>query len=389
MSSRLAPSVRLKLVRTISVAALSLVSFGQSFAAADVLIEAMPSDVGLDESKLREVVARVRSNPNINIHSVLVVKDDKLVFEEYFSGKDQSWGEDLGIVSFDSDTLHDVRSVTKSITSALVGIAISEGKIPDVDASVFDLFPDYLDQISPDKKPLTLHHILTMSAGLDWFEPIDYTNPGNDEIRMTGSPDPVAFALGRSLRTEPGQKFHYNGGLPTLLGHLLEKGYGKSGDQIAKEKLFDPLGIEVSDFHSNNSGMLAYASGLRLTPRDMAKIGMLYVNNGKWREEQIIPAEWVDASLKPYLESSFTPGYGYQWWIMRFDSEEDSVWVPAAIGNGGQRIFILRQFNMVVVITAGNYNTGDVELRGSDILKEYVFPSLGLPEMSFVPVSEN
>ena len=389
MSSRLSPSVRFKLARAISVAMLSVVSLGQSFAADDGLIEAMPSDVGLDESKLQEVAARIRSNPNINIHSLLVVKDDKLVFEEYFSGKDESWGEDLGIVDFGSDTLHDMRSVTKSITSALVGIAISEGKISDVDSSVFELFPNYLDQIAADKKPLTLHHILTMSTGLDWFEPIDYTNPGNDEIRMIGSPDPVAFTLGRSLRTEPGQTFQYNGGLPTLLGHLLEKGYGKPGDQIAKEKLFDPLGIQVSDFHSNSSGMLAYASGLRLTPRDMAKIGMLYVNNGKWKEQQIIPADWVEASLKPYLESSFTPGYGYQWWIMRFDSEEDSVWVPAAIGNGGQRIFILRPFNMVVVVTAGNYNTGDVELWGSDILMEYVFPSLGLPEMKFVPASEN
>ena len=99
---------------------------------------------------------------------------------------------------------------------------------------------------------------------------------------------------------------------------------------------------------------MAYASGLRLTPGDMAKIGMLYTNNGKWKEEQIIPAEWVEASLKPYLESSFTPGYEYQWWIMRFDTEDESIWVPAAIGNGGQRIFILRPYNMVVVVTAGD-----------------------------------
>jgi CubicO group peptidase (beta-lactamase class C family) len=206
---------------------------------------------------------------------------------------------------------------------------------------------------------------------------------------MIGSPDPVAFTLGRSLRNEPGRNFQYNGGLPTLLGHLLEKGYGKPGDQIAKEKLFDPLGIEFFDFHSNSSGLLAYASGLRLTPRDMAKIGMLYVNDGKWRGEQIIPAAWVEASLKPYLESSFTPGYGYQWWVMRFDSEDTSLWVPAAIGNGGQRIFIIQPYDMVVVITAGNYNTGDVELWGSDVLMEYVFPSLGLPEMRFVPEGDN
>jgi CubicO group peptidase (beta-lactamase class C family) len=389
MNSNLIPNARYGLATCISVAMLFVCTAAQTFAADNEIDVAVPSDVGLDASKLNEVTARIRSNPDINIHSVLVVKDNKLVFEEYFSGPDYSWGEDLGVITFDSDSLHDLRSVTKSITSALVGIAISEGKIADVNTSVFDLFPAYLNQMAPDKKSLTLQHILTMSAGLDWFEPIDYTNPGNDEIRMIGSPDPVAFTLGRSLTSEPGQSFLYNGGLPTLLGYLLENAYGKSGDQIAKEKLFDPLGIDSFEFHSNTSGMLAYASGLRLTARDMAKIGMLYVNNGMWRGEQIIPADWVEASLKPYLESSFTPGYGYQWWIMRFDSEDGSLWVPTAIGNGGQRIFIVQPYDMVVVVTAGNYNTGDVELWGSDVLMEYVFPSLGLPEMRFIPAGDN
>ena len=385
MKHKFFSSTRFKLTITFSIALLFICTIAQSFAAGIEIDVALPGDVGLDESKLKEVTTRIRSNPKINIHSVLIVKDDKLVFEEYFSGKDYSWGEDLGMVNFNSDTLHDMRSVTKSIASALVGIAIFEGKLRGVDATVLDLFPDYSDQISADKKPITLHHILTMSTGLDWFEPSDYSNPGNDEIRMIGSPDPVAFTLGRSLRSEPGQKFQYNGGLPTLLGYLLEKGYGKPGDQIAKEKLFDPLGIESFEFHSNSSGMLAYASGLRLTSRDMMKIGMLYLNNGEWKEEQIIPAHWIEASLKPYLESSFTPGYGYQWWIMRFDSADESLWVPTAIGNGGQRIFIIQPYNMVVVVTAGNYNTSDVEMWGSDVLMEYVFPSLGLPEMNFVP----
>lgn len=383
------PTVRFRLAKRISLLVLFTCAVVQTFAADNELRVAVPSEVGIDGSKLNEAAERIRSNPNINIHSLLVVKDNKLVFEEYFSGKDENWGEDLGVVNFDSDTLHDMRSVTKSITSSLVGIAISEGKIASVDASVFDLFGDYSNQMAPDKEALTLHHILTMSAGLDWFEPIDYSNPGNDEIRMIASPDPVAFTLGRSLRNEPGQSFQYNGGLPTLLGYLLEKAYGMSGDQIAKEKLFDQLGIESFDFHSNSSGMLAYASGLRLTPRDMAKVGMLYVNDGKWNETQIIPSDWIEASVNPYLESSFTPGYGYQWWIMRFESENESIWVPTAIGNGGQRIFILKPYDTVVVLTAGNYNTSDVELAGIDVLLEYVFPSLGLSEMRFIPASSN
>ena len=358
-------------------------------AATNELELADPGDVGMNTESIAGISDRVRSNPSINIHSVLIVKDDKLVFEDYFSGTDEDWGNDLGVVDFDRDTLHDLRSVSKSITSALVGIAIGEGRIPGVDANVLQLFPQYFEQIAADKRSLTLHHILTMSAGLDWFEPGDYTNPGNDEIRMTNSPDPVAFTLGRSLRTEPGETFQYNGGLPTLLGQLLEDAYGMRGDAILKEKLLDPLGIDQFDFRANQSGLLAYASGLRLTPRDMAKIGTLYVNEGRWRGKQVIPKEWVEASLTPYLPSSFTQGYGYQWWFMRFDSEDESIMVPTALGNGGQNIFILRPYRTVVVITAGNYNERDVELRGDQILTEYVFPSLGLSDMKFVPKAQS
>ena len=370
--------------RVVLFVLLSALVPGPSRASQSEFVAAEPRDVGLDEKPLIELVARIRSNPEINIHSVLIVKDNKLAFEEYFSGKDQDWGTDLGVVEFDKETLHDLRSVSKSVTSALVGIAISEGRIPGVDANAHELFPEYSEQMAPDKRSLALHHILTMSAGLDWFEPSDYTNPGNDEIRMIASPDPVAFTLGRSLEKKPGEVFKYNGGLPTLLGYLLEKAYGKRGDEIVKEKLFDPLGIDRFDFRANASGLLAYASGLRLTPRDMARIGMLYLNDGRWQGTQIVPSEWVKASLEPHVESSFTPGYGYQWWIMRFESPDNSMWVPSALGNGGQRIFIVRPLDMVVVVTAGNYNTGDVPLRGSKILTDYVFPAAGMTDMEFI-----
>jgi CubicO group peptidase (beta-lactamase class C family) len=356
-----------------------------SWPAPGELATAEPGEVGLNERPLVELAARIRSNPKTNVHSVLIVKDNKLVFEEYFSGRDEDWGTDLGVVEFEKDTLHDLRSVSKSVTSALVGIAISEGKILGVEANAHELFPEYSERMAPDKKSLTLHHILTMSAGLDWFEPGDYTNPGNDEIRMSKSPDPIAFTLGRSLETRPGKVFEYNGGLPTLLGYLLEKAYGKPGNEIIKEKLFDPLGIDDFEFHANDSGLLAYASGLRVTPRDMAKIGMVYLDGGRWQGSELIPSEWVEASLEPYVETTFTPGYGYQWWIMRFASGESSMWVPSAVGNGGQRIFLLRPLNMAVVVTAGNYNTGDVELRGTQILSDHVFPAAGMTEMIFVP----
>lgn len=340
-----------------------------------------PNAVGLDRAPLDKLVEKIRAHPEFNIHSVLVVKDAKIVVEEYFSGADQDWGTELGFVEFDMNTRHDIRSVSKSVTSALVGIAIRDGKLPGIDATVPELFPEYVDHIAPDKRALKLEHILTMSAGLSWFEPIDYTNPGNDEIRMTNSPDPVAFVLGRSFATVPGERFQYNGGLPTLLGYLLERAYDKRGDVIAKEKLFEPLGIDDFDFRANRSGLLAYASGMRLRPRDMAKIGLLYLNEGEWEGKQLLPKKWVADSLAPHIESTWTAGYGYQWWINRFNGPDTSMWVPSAVGNGGQRIFILKPLSIVVVITAGNYNTGNAPLSGIRMLEESIFPAAGLNDM--------
>ena len=279
---------------------------------------------------------------------------------------------------------HDLRSVTKSVTSALVGIAIAEGRIPGVEANAEELLPGYRAHMAPDKKNLTLHHILTMTAGLDWFEPWDYTNPGNDEIRLIESPDPIAFVIGRSFETAPGAVFEYNGGLPTLLGYVLERGYGQRGDAIAREKLFAPLGIVDFDFRANDSGLLAFASGLRLRPRDMLKIGLLYLNDGVWEERQILPADWVTASFEPHVATPWTAGYGYQWWIQRYRSNEADFLVPSAVGNGGQRIIVVKPLDMVVVMTAGNYNQVDVPLTSNEVMQNYVFPAAGLENLELV-----
>jgi len=347
-------------------------------------VVAAPEEVSLNADLLQKLTATIRSDPEINIHSILIVKDNKLVFEEYFRGHDEDWGTDLGLVDFDRDTRHDLRSVSKSLTSALVGIAISEGEIQRVNTTAHELFPGYHDQLAPDKRSLTLHHILTMSAGLDWFEPSDYTNPGNDEIRMINSADPVAFTLGRSLSSAPGEHFRYNGGLPTLLGYLLENAYDLPGDEILREKLLTPLGVREFDFRANSNGMLAYASGIRLTPRDMAKFGLLFLHGGRFNGKQVVPEEWVETSMMPHITTSWTAGYGYQWWIARFGSGETSMWVPSAVGNGGQRIYIIEPLNMVVVITAGNYNMAEVELSGIEILTKTVFPAAGIDGIEFI-----
>ena len=344
-----------------------------------------PSEVHLASAPLEALSTLIATDESVNIHSILLVKDGKLVFERYFSGPDQNWGTDLGVVTFDADTLHDLRSVSKSITSALVGIAIGEGKIKGVDANAFDLFPDHHDMLAPEKRRLKLQHILSMTAGLDWFEPPDYTNPGNDEIRMIGSPDPVAFVLGRAFVADPGERFEYNGGLPTLLGFLLEQAYGKRGDEILEEKLLEPLGIKRFEFHANDSGMLAYASGIRLRPRDIAKIGQLYLQKGQWNGKQIIPAAWVEDSLSLQIkDAGWAYGYGYQWWIIRLEVDGETWDIPMAVGNGNQRVILVEPLDLVMVVTAGHYNQIDGVLWGQQMLMRYVLPAAGKSDVRWI-----
>lgn len=337
----------------------------------------------MDSHHLNSLTTYIQENPISNIHSVLVFKENKIVLEKYFSGEDENWGTPLGKKTFGPHDLHDMRSITKSVTSALVGIGVAEGKIPSVDSNWLKLLPSYHQQLAPEKSQLTLHHILTMSTGLSWFEPFDYTNQGNDEIRMDNSPDPIAFVIGRSLESKPGTMFKYNGGLPTLLGYLIEEGYGANGKHIANEKLFKPLGIKKFEWHSAEHKRLAYASGLRLRPRDMAKIGSLYLNEGRWKNKQILEPNWVKSSMTSHISTDWTKGYGYQWWIPRFVSEEHTLDVPAAIGNGGQRVFILKELDMMVVITAGVYNKR-MPLSGMKIMSDYILPAAGMNDMEFV-----
>ena len=192
-----------------------------------------------DGEWLDRLVEDVDSN---NVHAVLVFQRGDIVLEHYSSGRDEAWDQDLGVVNFDAETLHDLRSGTKSIVAALVGIAIAEGKIPELDTPVADLL-DEEDLISfqepREGAPLRLRHLLSMTAGFDWNENVSYQDPDNSEIRMWQSESPVAFALSQPYADAPGTRFRYNGGLTQVLIAIVERNTGVSADTYAKTKLFD------------------------------------------------------------------------------------------------------------------------------------------------------
>jgi CubicO group peptidase (beta-lactamase class C family) len=337
---------------------------------------APPSSVFRDTARITEMTKAISAQTYPNIHSVLIAKDDKLVFEKYFAGEDQIWGDPLGRVDHTAEDLHDVRSISKSVVSACIGIAISQGKLKNVDQRVFDFFPEYSRYDSGIRSKLTVAHLLTMSSGMKWNEEVPYDNPENSEIRMIRSADPVEYVLSQPIENPPGEVWKYNGGTTQLLAAILKKVSGLPVDQFAKEFLFQPLGIREFEWVKySGTDMPAAASGLRLRSRDLLKFGLLYANEGKWKDEQVIPQNWIRESFTSHVKRG-AGTYGYQFWIWSDTLNGSPKTIIAAIGNGDQRIFIDTATSVVVVTTAGNYNKWNIEKNTYALLKDFIYPAM-------------
>jgi len=311
------------------------------------------------------------------LHSVVVVRDSRLVFERYYEGVDFHWGTPLGNVTFTSETLHDLRSITKSIVSLLYGIALVEGKVPKLDTPLVDAFPEYDDLITdPDRRRITVEHTLTMTMGLKWNENLPYTDRRNSEIAMEYARDRYRYVLSRPIVSEPGTTWNYTGGATAVLGHLISRGVGKSLLDYANEKLFHPLSITDIQWTKGSNGEESAASGLRMKPRDLAKIGQLLLNQGRWGNVQLISPEWLTSSFVGRVVRYGKSQYGYHWYLPR--NHKWSNGQVGAAGLGGQRLVIFPDYQLVLVITAGNYNLPD-ETRSvlpRKIIRKLVLPAL-------------
>ena len=316
------------------------------------------SVTGADMTRLAELVAAIHDGELSNLHSVLVAQDGVLVFEQYFEGSDERRGEALGTVRFDQTTLHDLRSVTKTITGALVGLAAEQGALR-LDAPV----PAVLDlpiPVARDKAALTVRHLLTMTSGLEWDERSHpYTDPRNSETAMDLSESSVEYVLSQELVDPPGTRFAYCGGCTMVLAAAVREATGLALDRFAEEHLFGPLGIDDFEWYQHQDGLPIAASGLRLRPRDMLKFGQLYLDEGRWQGRQVLPSTWVAESTSLVIQLDSISGYGYQWWVDLEPVDGEVEAIPVARGNGGQRIYLVRSLGLVVAITAGNYNSAD------------------------------
>jgi CubicO group peptidase (beta-lactamase class C family) len=278
--------------------------------------------------------------PGRILHSILVERHGRLLAERYLTGHDQPINQLYGIgvpfstdTAFGAETLHDIRSASKSIVSLLVGILL-----PNLDVSVASYFPEVKLAANDPRRKITIQNLLDMSSGLDWHEDA----VPNDETALYWESDFANYVLGKRLVTQPGSVFNYNSGGTALIAEVLVKVGGKPLTELVRDRLFLPLGITNWEWVKDIHGRPLAFTGLRMLPRDLLKIGQLMLNGGKWGEKQIVPESWVEASLKGNIGTGLVipPGkdgqssYGDFWWSGMVGKHH---WV-AAFGNGGQRL---------------------------------------------------
>lgn len=333
------------------------------------------AEAGFSDDLDEKIDAGVADGRFAGLHSVLLVRHGKLVLERYYEGEDEVRGRPRGTVDFGPDDLHDLRSVTKSIVGLLYGIALVDGSVPDLDTPLLSAFPEYDDlPDDPQRQRMTVAHALSMQLGTEWDESLSYADPRNSETAMDRAPDRYRYVLDRPMVTEPGTRWTYNGGATAVLARLIEKGTGQLLADYAEEKLFTPLGIDTYQWVKGRDGAYIAASGLRLRPRALARIGQMVLDGGRWEGQQVVPEDWLARSFETQAEVDEQIDYGYQWWLGK-PPPEGPRWV-GAFGNGGQRLQIMPRGNMLMVVTAGNYNQPDAWKVPVGVLLDAVLPSI-------------
>jgi CubicO group peptidase (beta-lactamase class C family) len=349
----------------------------------DAWVVAAADEEGLSTGGLREMMDFLDSHPGHNIHGILIIKNDKLVFEEYFEGylySNNPPGSNGDYIQYDRERDHYLASVSKSITSVIFGAAVKEGYITNVDTLLRDVLPEYQDILTGDKAQITLEHLLTMSSGLHWDEwSSSYEDPANDVVALFQEDDPIRYILSKAMINVPGAEFLYNSGGTNVLGAVIERSTGMGLLEFGNQYLFDPLGVEGGMWERMAGGYMFASGGIYLRPREQAKIGSLFLNEGYWGNKQIITEDWISSSFTEHMETDdLIPqahAYGYQWWMMDFRINGQPLHCIFAAGWGDQYIFILPEPDMIVVVNSGNFLTyGGISVFA--LLEEYILSGL-------------
>ncbi len=297
-----------------------------------------PEQQGIDSAKLADALDYIRKH-NVSIHNLLIIRNGYVVLDTYF-------------YPYHKENIHDVASVTKSVTAVLIGIAIDRKMIKSVHQPVLTIYPSRrVANRDAQKDKLTVEHLLTMSTGFD----CQY-EPGEPTLRqMRQSSDWVQFMLDLPMATQAGEKFVYCSGGMHLLSGIISQTTGMSALDFARQVLFTPLGIREAIWPADAHGVSHGWGDLHLHPYDMAKIGYLWLNHGMWDGKRIVSADWVAASTRAHANTGRDNDYGYGWWM----KSQGEPFVYEAVGRGGQRISVVPDKNLIVVMTGGGFEPGD------------------------------
>ena len=306
-----------------------------------------PEEQGMEAEKLAQMLETIQEQ-KLGFHSLLVIRHGYLVSETYFG-------------SYQQDTRHDQYSVTKSFLSTLIGIALDKGYIDSTSQRVVDFFPGYTFA-NPDsqKEAMTLEDVLTMRTGLDW----DEGDAAYQDLNI--SPDWVQYMLDEPMAASPGTQFNYCSGCSHLLSAILLQTTGINPRDFAEKNLFEPLGLSDVMWESNPAGIPIGGWGLRLTPREMAKLGYLFLHNGQWDGQQIVSAQWVENATRSHTETGDSLGYGYQWWTV------PSLGAYTALGRYGQTIMVIPGSDLVIVTTAQMEDHDQI----FQLVEQYILPAV-------------
>lgn len=309
--------------------------------------------VGMDSALLAAAVERAGELPRL--YSFLVWRQGELHEEHYYNGRD-------------SDTPANIKSASKNIIATLIGIAIAEGHLEGVDQPIAPFFEEYAEAADPRLGEVTLGHLLSMQAGLE-------ATSGRNYGAWVTSPNWVRYAITRPMVEEPGGQMQYSTGTSHLLSAILVKATGMSTYRYAREKLAEPLGMDLRPWTTDPQGIHFGGNEMRMTPRDLLRFGELFLRGGEWEGHRILPREWIETSWIPRTRSRYNSHrYGYGWWIR----ESAGHPVYFAWGYGGQYLFLVPDLELMMVTTS----VADSEPRSGshlreihDLLDRYVVPA--------------
>jgi CubicO group peptidase (beta-lactamase class C family) len=337
----------------------------------------VPASQGFDPVVLGLLDQRLRARDIAEVDALLIARRGVLVYEGYFTSQ-------TGM-----DRRHFLASATKSVASSVVGAASQLGLVGTWEQPIEDLFPEAQDLFAADprKRDITLRHVLTMTAGLEW-DTKDVRDRDRDDIHIKTAPDAVRYVLEKPVIETPGTRFFYNSGCSMLLTGLIPNVSGLEADEFAREHLFGPMGIEDWFWQKTDDGTARGQDGLYMRGRDLLKLGRLYLDGGRWEAEQIIPTSWIEASFRPWTDTDWGySNYGFQWWTSPLDRPGHAV-VPDGVvfasGYGGQKLFIIPELDLTAVFfgcTADDnggisYECGDADVVPELVMWNYVLRAL-------------